>query len=514
MKAKKKTSVDVPAPVQQFIDTVLAVPLADIARPLAGFSWIYDKGDFIQWIPLFNRFDEFFDEFVKTRSDCTLKYDDAGQPDPSFPIQACLEVLRVTAVLLENCSSKHHYASYEHLCSLLAAPYPEVVTAALSALVAFLKKTHHANIRWHGHKQLNARLTAMAQSWGGKDEGLEMLACVSDDVRAIQPALAKATTLHFEFFREEASGEQTAGKVSIVVPCMDRLRESEQDICRELVRLFAVPEAQRFQLLTAVRRARGFGSLEGRRQLLACRLMALVVLVQSSPSPEELASVLASEADLVRELVSVVTAEASVPVGLRVLAIRSLAIQLSDRVRHTPILTAMNGGQGGSSGGVLSSLLHKSVAAFILSGCSGSSRVAAAGVSQTSSRTAVATPTAVVVATGPESAVAAPTAPPLAAPAGPPPPPAPITAPASAAASGSGGARARGVAAGAAAHASGGGGGGGVVHGGVGGGEVSLEFMDAVLSLVSSLVQSTAGLMALSDAGVMQALMPLLADTW
>jgi hypothetical protein len=45
-----------------------------------------------------------------------------------------------------------------------------VAAAALQALVSFLKKTHHAHIRWQGYKELNARLNVLAQGWGGKEE--------------------------------------------------------------------------------------------------------------------------------------------------------------------------------------------------------------------------------------------------------------------------------------------------------------------------------------------------------
>ncbi len=58
----------------------------------------------------------------------------------------------------------------QHLSLLLASPLHEVVVAALQALIAFLKKTHYTTIRWHGHRECNARLLAMCQGWGGKEE--------------------------------------------------------------------------------------------------------------------------------------------------------------------------------------------------------------------------------------------------------------------------------------------------------------------------------------------------------
>lgn len=71
------------------------------------------QGDYYHWVALFNRFDEFFDEYVKPRKDLQLKYEPGQEPDPALPEANCKEVLRVTSILLENCSNKHAYASYE-----------------------------------------------------------------------------------------------------------------------------------------------------------------------------------------------------------------------------------------------------------------------------------------------------------------------------------------------------------------------------------------------------------------
>ena len=53
---------------------------------------------------------------------------------------------------------------------LLAAPDQNVVLAALSALVAFVRKTHVTSIRWQGFPELNAKLLALAKGWGGREQ--------------------------------------------------------------------------------------------------------------------------------------------------------------------------------------------------------------------------------------------------------------------------------------------------------------------------------------------------------
>lgn len=58
----------------------------------------------------------------------------------------------------------------QHLTTLLAAPDHGVVTATLQAFVALVRKTHIASIRYPGGPEQNARLLALAQGWGGKEQ--------------------------------------------------------------------------------------------------------------------------------------------------------------------------------------------------------------------------------------------------------------------------------------------------------------------------------------------------------
>lgn len=58
----------------------------------------------------------------------------------------------------------------QHLTALLAAPDHQVVTATLQAFVALVRKTHIASIRYPGGPEQNARLLALAQGWGGKEQ--------------------------------------------------------------------------------------------------------------------------------------------------------------------------------------------------------------------------------------------------------------------------------------------------------------------------------------------------------
>ncbi len=86
--------------------------------------------------------------------------------------------------------------------------------------------------------------------------------------------------------------------------------------------------ACRFALLCKIRVARLFGSLDGRQNLVSMRLLAFYVLVQSSPSQDEVASFFSNEPEFVGELVSLLQAEKQVPEPIRVYTLRALAVQV------------------------------------------------------------------------------------------------------------------------------------------------------------------------------------------
>jgi hypothetical protein len=62
-------------------------------------------------VELFNAFDTYL-EPVASRADLQLKFEE-GQGEPVLPTRTLLAILRVTALILENCSNKHLYQSYE-----------------------------------------------------------------------------------------------------------------------------------------------------------------------------------------------------------------------------------------------------------------------------------------------------------------------------------------------------------------------------------------------------------------
>ncbi|XP_043690385.1 E3 ubiquitin-protein ligase UPL1-like isoform X2 [Telopea speciosissima] len=361
MKFKRRRVLEVPPKIRSFINSVTAVPLENIEEPLKGFVWEYDKGDFHHWVDLFNHFDSFFEKHIKSRKDLQLE-DNFLSADPPFPREAVLQILRVIRIILENCTNKHFYSSYEHLSSLLGSTDPDVVEASLQTLAAFLKKTiGKCSIR---DVSLSSKLFAFSQGWGGKEEGLGLIACsVQDGCDSF--AYELGSTLHFEFYAvKDSSNEPTTSEQStqglqvIHLPNINNHQEGDLELLNKLVREYNVPPSLRFSLLTRLRFASAFGSLASRQQYICIRLYSFVVLVQASNDADDLTAFFNNEPEFINELVSLLSYEDAVPEKIRILGILSLVALCQDRSRQPTVLSAVT---SGGHRGILPSLMQKAI---------------------------------------------------------------------------------------------------------------------------------------------------------
>ncbi|KAI4388584.1 hypothetical protein MLD38_000898 [Melastoma candidum] len=370
MKLKQK-AVEVPQKIRSFIDNVTAVPLENIEDPLRCFVWEFDKGDFHHWVDLFNHFDLFFEQHVKSRKDLQLEDKFLGH-DPPFPKAAVLQILRAIRIILENCANKHFCGSYEqHFSSLLASTDVDVVEACLQTLAAFLKKAvGKGSIR---DATVKSKLFALSQGWGGKEQGLGLVACAAPG-GCEQSACDLGCTLHFEFYEanEGLSAHQeleqaTQGLHILHFPDIHTCLESDLELFSRLIEEYKVPCSLRFSLLTRLRFARAFSSLASRQQFTCIRLYAFIVLVKVSTDGDDLVSFFNSEPEFINELLELLSHEEAVPENIRILCLLSLVALCQDRSRQSAVLTAVS-----SSGyrGMLASLVQKAIDSVI----SGSSK--------------------------------------------------------------------------------------------------------------------------------------------
>ncbi|KAL8239183.1 hypothetical protein R6Q59_015750 [Mikania micrantha] len=355
MKLRRRRTSEVPPKIKSFIDGVIAAPLENIEVALTSFFWDFDKGDFHHWVDLFNHFDAFFEKYIKPRKDLQVE-DDFLESDPPFPKEAVLQILRVVRIILDNCTNKHFYSSYEHhLSSLLASTNADVVEACLQALSSFLRKSTGKHIIRDA--SLNSKLFAFAQGWGGKDEGLGLVACALEDVSdPITDDLG--STLHFEFYDNSAAEKSTQGLQIIHLPKINTYEKSDLELLHKLIEEYKVPSSLRFSLLTRLRFSRAFSSFTARQQYTCIRLHAFIVLVQACADTDDLVSFFNTEPEFINELVTLLSYEDAVPEKIRILSLYSLVSLSQDRSRQPTVLTAVT---SGGHRGILSSLMQKAI---------------------------------------------------------------------------------------------------------------------------------------------------------
>ncbi|KAI3703777.1 hypothetical protein L1987_73972 [Smallanthus sonchifolius] len=355
MKLRRRRASEVPQKIKSFIDGVIAAPLENIEEPLTSFFWDFDKGDFYHWVDLFNHFDTFFEKYIKPRKDLQLE-DDFLESDPPFPREAVLQILRVVRIILDSCTNKHFYSSYEHhLSSLLASTDADVVEACLQTLSSFLRKSIGKHIIRDA--SLNSKLFAFAQGWGGKDEGLGLVACALENV-SDPVADELGSTLHFEFYENSAAENSTQGLQIIHLPKINTYEKSDLELLHKLIDEYRVPSSLRFSLLTRLRFSRAFSSFTVRQQYTCIRLHAFIGLVQACGDTDDLVSFFNTEPEFINELVTLLSYEDAVPEKIRILSLFSLVALSQDRSRQPTVLTAVT---SGGHRGILSSLMQKAI---------------------------------------------------------------------------------------------------------------------------------------------------------
>ncbi|XP_073123872.1 E3 ubiquitin-protein ligase UPL1-like isoform X2 [Henckelia pumila] len=360
MKLKQRRALEVPPKIQSFIDNVTAAPLENIEESLKSFFWVFDKGDFRHWDDLFNHFDTYFEKCIKPRKDLQLDYNFL-ESDPPFPREAVLHVLRVIWIILENCSNKIFYSSYEHhLSSLLFNTDSDVVEASLQTLVAFLGKS---NAKYRD-ASLRSRLFAFAQGWGAKEEGLGLISCALPN--GLDPIASKlGCCLHFQFYvasetsNESTSSEQPVRGLQVIsMPDVNTMKESNLELLHKLVVQYKVPHNLRFSLFTRLRFARAFSSAAARHQYTCIRLYAFIGLVQASSDTVDLVSYFNTEPEFINELVTLLSYGNAIPGKIRTLSLISLVSLCQDRSHQSTVLSIVT---SGGHRGFLSSLMLKTV---------------------------------------------------------------------------------------------------------------------------------------------------------
>jgi len=281
-KVKKSTS-EVPAECKALIEKIKSCgnsrdALVPELKQIK--TWTFGKCELFHWADVLDMFDDVLDSACKRdhEKQWVLPVD---LPENESHKQVLLQVLQFTALLIEHSFTRHLYNSMEHLTTLLSSSDMTVVLGVLNLLYVFSKRsTFITRLSSEKKEQLVVRLTHLAESWGGKENGFGLAECCQDLKMDKYPT--SATTLHFEFYadrKDEKSMKKTQSVLSSIhVENVDKLPKLTAQIMEDLMAKYFVPADKQMLLMTHIRLAQGFSRYDRRIQCVQARLQAISCL--------------------------------------------------------------------------------------------------------------------------------------------------------------------------------------------------------------------------------------------
>ncbi|KAK8853332.1 hypothetical protein IAR55_004036 [Kwoniella newhampshirensis] len=134
MKVKKSAKKQIPPArdVAALIERISAASDQDLVHVLQQFqSWRYPRGDLHAWIPVLDRSDSILEDIIKSYDLTKLQVNDFTPKTKEL----LLEVLRVQKLLLENCTNRKLFASYDRLADLLQTNDLDVLHSAIFVIL-------------------------------------------------------------------------------------------------------------------------------------------------------------------------------------------------------------------------------------------------------------------------------------------------------------------------------------------------------------------------------------------
>ena len=276
---------------------------------------------------------------------------------PSKIISALDVLLRFLAGLLRNSTNKNVFNSVEELVDLLAAANDDIARLALQCLASVaIPPSLHKQQAPEGHQHISAlhsskttshnRLLALARGWGSRGSGLGLHVCVTaDDSDQGQGSLPiEAGEVNFQFFpslpkkastdkhgsTETGAENDTDSKFRSIVLSADDMKQNpamnettglpssaSANAVKSSAELFFhccmlaggrenIPQDRLFTLLADIRLARSFHSAEMRKAGVENRLLALVCILYAHSSQEIMSGYFQAQPELLVELVDLI----------------------------------------------------------------------------------------------------------------------------------------------------------------------------------------------------------------
>ncbi|KAE8267144.1 hypothetical protein A4X09_0g5202 [Tilletia walkeri] len=187
---------------------IAAVSDDDLPEVLDNISeWCWPRGDLHYWIATLNRFDTILEKICKDYEVAKV------QTNEFTPLckKLLLSVLRFSRLLIENCTNRKLYASYEHLNDLLLTRDIDVLEATLRFILRPAQQRSSSSHSSRNEPNISqGRLASLAVIWPTTRGASDMVALCKED--AVVPQ--EASDIHFSFYRASSSSSTQAEDAS------------------------------------------------------------------------------------------------------------------------------------------------------------------------------------------------------------------------------------------------------------------------------------------------------------
>nr|CDI56030.1 related to E3 ubiquitin protein ligase TOM1 [Melanopsichium pennsylvanicum 4] len=168
-------------------------------------EWCWPRGDLYYWTGVLNRFDTILDKVCKDYELSSIQVNDFTP----LTKRLVFSILRFSRLLIENCTNRKLYSSFEHLNELLFTRDLDILEAALR-LVLRAAQQHSSHHPRHEFQINKDRLTTLAMIWTPRDHGLSL-------VDIAQPSVHipfELSHVRFQFFQRSGAATHAGASTS------------------------------------------------------------------------------------------------------------------------------------------------------------------------------------------------------------------------------------------------------------------------------------------------------------
>ncbi|KAI5477751.1 E3 ubiquitin-protein ligase HUWE1 [Pseudohyphozyma bogoriensis] len=192
--------------------------LPQLLAPIIRDGWAWPRTDLQHWINPLNRFDAILDEIIRDYDLGSMEHSQLNAFTPRIK-DLLASILAFEKVLLENSTNRKIFASFDRLNDLLHTTDISILLAtlrlALRPAQQFSTASQNGLVTFGVSEK---RLLDLAQGWGTRDYGLEMVDLASDDV-SIPPELDDA---EWQFYRKAVDAGKGASGGALAEPATEK----------------------------------------------------------------------------------------------------------------------------------------------------------------------------------------------------------------------------------------------------------------------------------------------------